>query len=63
MKIGRTFKNGIERCTLKTVSQTDIWTPSPGTGDAGKGRRRKDWQDNTFYESLILAQDERWRRA
>ena len=30
--------------------------------EAGKGGKGN-WQDKTYYESLILAQDERWRRA
>ena len=46
----KTFKRtGILRCNLKTVSQ--IYHLSMA------GRKR------TYYESLILAQDERWRRA
>ncbi len=30
----------------------------------GEGKEEgRDWPERTFYESLILAQDERWRRA
>ena len=49
----RTFKNDIERCDLETVSQRE-----PKSKEEGKN-----WQERTYDESLILAQDERWRRA
>ena len=52
-----------EDATLKTVSQTIDWKPFSQECGSRQGRKGEGWQDNTFYESLILAQDERWRRA
>ena len=46
----RKFKNGHQKDDLKTVKKERI---ASSDSDLGK----------TFNESLILAQDERWRRA
>ena len=46
----RKFKNRQLMSNLKTVSKVKLLASDFD-------------QTNTFYESLILAQDERWRRA